>query len=191
MSTIDSARTALLVIDAQQSFEHATYWSPVDAPRFYERTQALIDGARSRGIAVAQIFHVEDSGPFSVASGFVRSLGGLAIAPQATFQKPRHSAFVACGLPVWLVEHGIRHLMIAGIRTEQCCETTTRQAADIGYSVDFVMDATLTFAMEDKSGRRWSADEIKARTALVLEGRFARVVDVEQALARCDGIATV
>jgi hypothetical protein len=52
------------------------------------------------------------------------------------------------------------------------------------------MDATLTFAMQDKRGRRWSAEEIKMRTELVLDGRFARVVDVEQALAECDGVAS-
>src|SRR5262249_15980218 len=96
------SRTALLLVDAQQSFEHAPYWSTVDAPRFYERTQALIDGAQSRGIPLLQIFHVEDSGPFSVASGHVKSLSALSIAPQAVFQKPRHSAFVGSALPVWL-----------------------------------------------------------------------------------------
>jgi nicotinamidase-related amidase len=190
MSPEVAAKTALLLIDAQQSFEHAPYWSPVDTPRFYERTQTLIEGAKSRGMALAQIFHVEDSGPFSIASGYVRSLSALQFSPHATFQKPRHSAFVASGLPEWLIEHGIRHLLIAGIRTEQCCETTTRHAADSGYCVDFVMDATLTFAMQDKRGRRWSAEEIKMRTELVLEGRFARVVDVEQALAECDGVAS-
>ncbi|MFX8988280.1 hypothetical protein ABTN23_19565, partial [Acinetobacter baumannii] len=69
------------------------------------------------------------------------------------------------------------------IRSEQCCETTTRHASDLGYAVDYVTEATLTFAMTDRKGRRWSAAEIQARTELVLEDRFARIVTVEQALA--------
>jgi nicotinamidase-related amidase len=189
MSTLEGGRTALLLIDAQQSFEHAPYWNTVDAPRFFERTQALLDGARSRGIPVLQIFHVEDSGHFSLASGHVRALSALSVTAQAVFHKPRHSAFVGSGLPSWLVEHGVRRLLISGIRTEQCCETTTRHASDSGYRVDFVSEATLTFAMMDSHGHRWTADEIKARTELVLEGRFARVVSVEEALATADDVA--
>ena len=53
----------------------------------------------------------------------------------------------------------------------------------MGYSVDFVSEATLTFAMKDARGRTWSADEIKSRTELVLDQRFARIATVEQALA--------
>lgn len=58
------SETALLVIDAQESFRHRPYWSDSDVPLFMERLQALIAGAKSRKIPVVQIFHVEDSGVF-------------------------------------------------------------------------------------------------------------------------------
>ena len=54
-------------------------------------------------------------------------------------------------------------LIVAGIRTEQCCETTTRHASDEGWAVDFVAEATFTTAMRTPSGqsmrasRRWLA----------------------------------
>lgn len=177
--------TALLVIDVQESFRHRAYWSGQDVPRFLERLQALADGARQLSIPVVQIFHVDGDGIFSLASGFVRTLNGLTIAPDATFHKNRHSALVGTGLDAWLRERGINRLLISGIRTEQCCETTTRHASDTGYQVSFVTEATLTFPMEDKQGRRWSAEEIQARTELVLDGRFARIVTVAQVLEEC------
>jgi len=179
---MNSQDTALVVIDAQESFRHRPYWSADDAPAFFDRLQALTDGAKARNIPIVQIFHVEDEGAFSLASGHVRTLAPLAIAPDAVFHKHRHSALVGSGLPVWLTERGIRRLLISGIRTEQCCETTTRHASDSGFEVDFVSEATLTFAMTGSDGRRWSAAEIKARTELVLADRFARIVTVEQAL---------
>jgi hypothetical protein len=37
--------------------------------------------------------------------------------------------------------------------------------------------------MTDRGGREWSAAEIRARTELVLEDRFARIATVEEALA--------
>jgi nicotinamidase-related amidase len=180
--------TALLVIDAQQSFQHRPYWSAADAPAFFDRMQALVDGAKARQIPVLQVFHVEEEGAFSLASGHVRTMNALSIAPDAVFYKQRHSALVSSGLSIWLTEHGIQRLWVSGIRTEQCCETTTRHASDSGYSVDFVSEATLTFPMTDRVGRVWTAEEIKARTELVLEGRFARVVTVEQTLSALDAM---
>ena len=175
--------TALIVIDAQESFRHRPYWSDADTAAYFDRQQALIDGARRSGIAVVQIFHVEPEGAFSLASGWVSALAPLRVQADAVFHKTRHSALVGSGLDVWLTEHGIRRLLISGIRTEQCCETTTRHASDLGYAVDFVSEATLTFAMRDAHGRDWSAAQIKARSELVLADRFARIVTVEQALA--------
>jgi nicotinamidase-related amidase len=182
-NVMQASDTALIIIDAQESFRHRDYWDHTDVAAYIDRQQVLFDGARKLGIAIAQVFHVEPDGVFSLASGHVRTLAPLAITPDATFHKTRHSALVGSGLPVWLTERGIRRLIVSGIRTEQCCETTTRHASDSGYEVDFVSEATLTFAMTDDHGRRWSAQEIKARTELVLADRFARIATVEQALA--------
>lgn len=180
---MSDAAVALIVVDVQESFRHRPYFVEDGVAAFLERQQALIDGARAAGIPVVQIFHVEDRGPFAEASGFVQPLAPLAIEADAVFRKRRHSALVGTGLDVWLVRNGIGKLIVSGIRTEQCCETTTRHASDLGYAVDFVGEATLTFPMTDATGRRWSEEEIRARTELVLAGRFARIATVEEALA--------
>src|SRR5216683_1422977 len=183
------SRTALLVVDAQESFRHRPYWINNDAPEFISRLQELIGGARAGGIPVVQIFHVEDEGVFSLASGYVKTIAGLSITPDAIFNKRSHSALIGSGLDVWLVQRGIRRLIVSGIRTEQCCETTTRHASDIGYTVDYVSEATLTFPMTGRDGKRWTPAEIKARTELVLDGRFARIATVEEALGSAQRLA--
>jgi nicotinamidase-related amidase len=94
---MSTCQTVLLVIDAQESFRHRPYWSDRDVPLFLDRLQALIDGARARDIPVVQIFHVEESGPFSLASGHVRTITGISIAPDTMFQKSSHSALVGSG----------------------------------------------------------------------------------------------
>lgn len=179
---MSNAETALIVIDAQESFRQRPYWSDADAPAFFDRLQILIDGAKARRIPIVQVFHVEETGAFSLASGHVRTMAPIAIVPDAVFHKHRHSALVGTDLSVWLTERGIRRLIVSGVRTEQCCETTTRHASDSGYDVDFVSEATLTFAMAGRDGRVWSTAEIRARTELVLADRFARIATVEQAL---------
>jgi nicotinamidase-related amidase len=175
----------LLVIDAQQSFLHRPYFRERDVPDYLHAQNALIERASERGIPIVRIFHVErdPSSAFSRERGYVRPIDGLvSFEPAAVFEKSRHSALVGSGLDVWLTENGIRDIVISGIRTEQCCETTTRHASDLGYRVRYVTDATLTFDMHDTSGEPLSATEIKRRTAAVLDGRFAAVCSVEEAL---------
>ncbi|PWT88143.1 MAG: hydrolase [Acidobacteria bacterium] len=176
--------TALIVIDVQESFRHRPYWNEGDVSEFVRNLQALIDGAKEKKIPIVQIFHVEDDGPFALSTGYVTTLRTLSIQPDVIFHKRYHSALVGTPLSGWLIERGIRKLIITGIRTEQCCETTTRHASDSGFQVDYVTEATLTFAMKHpKTGKMVFPEEIKDRTELVLANRFARLVSVESLLA--------
>ena len=180
--------TCLLVIDAQASFQHRPYSTDRDMPAYLAAQNALIQGAQAAGIPIVRVLHVDGpavaSNPFALASGYVRPIDGLAdFQPAATFQKSRHSALVGTGLDVWLTQQGIQRLIVSGIRTEQCCETTTRHASDLGWRVDYVIDATLTFDMQQPDGCPLAAQEIKDRTATVLQDRFARICGVTEALA--------
>jgi nicotinamidase-related amidase len=178
-----SSTTALIVIDVQKSFEKRPYWSDSEVPAFRRNLTQLIESASARNIPIVRILHREASGDFSLESGLVRPLDWLPAAHDVEFVKTVHNAFTDTGLDRWLRSRGIHRLIISGIRTEQCCETTTRVAADLGYSVDFVTDATLTFAMTHAgSGRCYDSADIKARTELVLADRFARICSVEEAL---------
>lgn len=182
-------KTCLTVIDAQESFRHRPYSSERDIPAYLTAQNALIHGCVARGVPVVRVLHVDGpataDNPFAMESGHVVPLKGLAeFTPAATFTKGRHSALVGTGLEVWLTQNGIGQLIISGIRTEQCCETTTRHASDLGWAVDFVLDATLSWDMEQPGGSLLSAANIKARTATVLQGRFATICTVEQVLDR-------
>jgi len=176
--------TALIVIDVQESFRHRPYWDENNVSEFVRKLQALIDGCKERKIPIVQIFHVEEEGPFALSTGYVTTLQSLRIQPDVTFHKRYHSALVGTPLASWLTEHGIRRVIVTGIRTEQCCETTTRHASDSGFQVDYVTEATLTFAMKHpRTGKLVTPEEIKERTELVLANRFARIMSVEDALA--------
>src|SRR6267378_3864297 len=81
-NVMSTPATALLVIDVQESFRHRPYWRDHHVPLFVQRLRALIDGAEARKIPVLQIFHVKESGPFSMQSGYVVPLQGVLIAPE-------------------------------------------------------------------------------------------------------------
>lgn len=182
-------KSCLIVIDVQESFRHRPYSTERDMPAYLAAQNALIAGCVERGVPVLRVLHNDGpetpDNPFAMTSGQVRPLEGLmAFDEAACFVKHRHSALVGTGLDVWLTQHGIQRLIVSGIRTEQCCETTTRHASDLGWQVDYVTEATLTYDMQQPDGTPLSAADIKARTATVLAGRFATLCTVEQALAR-------
>ena len=198
-------KSALIVIDAQQSFLKRPYWSETDAPRFIERLQMLIDRCVAKQIPVLQVFHVEEeegaANPFSRRSGHVKTLAGLRIEPAEVFTKSVHSAMFAAnadgqGMDYWLRKRGIGHLIVSGIRTEQCCETTARVASDLGYNVVFVTEATATMPLRHPSvpadapyeevladPRTLPADIVAERVEYVLAGRFATIRTLDELAA--------
>lgn len=176
-----SELSALLIIDVQQSFLHAPYWREDDLPAFRDNLLKLFDLARARGWPVVRILHEDGDAHFNAASGLVQPMEWVPAAHDVVFHKHVHNAFTDTGLEAWLRERGIGRVIVTGIRSEQCCETTSRVASDLGFAVDYVTEATLTFPMVHAgSGRRYDANEIKQRTELVLDGRFARIRTVDE-----------
>jgi nicotinamidase-related amidase len=183
-ASINTPSSALLVIDVQASFPARPYWRNDDVPAYLKAQNALIAGYAAKKLPIVRVFHVEEEGAFAKQNGLVRPLDELTDFESAlVIEKHMHSAFAGTVLAQWLIQRGIRHITVSGIRTEQCCETTTRHGSDQGFNVSYVTEATLTFPMTHANGRVHSAAEIKERTELVLAGRFAKIVTVDEALA--------
>lgn len=174
-----TSASALLVIDVQQSFYKMPYWSEDGLAQYQTSQSRLIEYARSQHWPVIFIYHT-GRGPFKPDSGLVAPMDWIDKQPGDTvFYKRVHNALSESGLQPWLDQRGINHLVISGIRTEQCCETTARYASDAGFEVDFILDATFTFPMKGIDDNTVSAEEIKATTGMVLQQRFATVVNTD------------
>lgn len=170
--------TVLLVIDAQQSFYHRGYHDAAETPAFESALSALVAGCEARGIPVVDVFHVENEGAFSLESGLVERLPFLTHQPVARFHKKVHNALTESGLQQWLEQHQVKHVIVTGLRSEQCCETTARVASDFGYRVTYVTEATLTFPITH-DGITLSIADLRHRTESVLINRFADIRTVE------------
>lgn len=177
----------LILIDVQESFRHRDYWDESRSAPFLSAVNTLIADCRERHIPILRVYHCENAAdsPFNETNGFVRPLGGLMdFDPVLVVKKQKHSALVGTGLLAWLRDAGYTNIMIAGIRTEQCCETTTRHLSDEGFNMTFVTDATLTFDMTAPDGEPISADDIHRRTETVLNRRFATIAHVRDVIAK-------
>ena len=98
--------------------------------------------------------------------------------------KNQHSAFIGTELEAMLRKAGTTELVVCGIQTNFCCETTARIGSDLGYDVWFVLDATHTFDSAAPDGEVVPAAEIARMTAINLQDEFAEVVTTTAACAR-------
>ena len=195
--------SALIVIDVQESFRQQPIWAAISNPGIAEQVQRLVGQARSGGDLVIWVLHGEPGTGtvFDPASGHVRLMTGLIpAAGEPVITKTSHNAFTTTNLQQLLTTRAIRDLVVCGIRTEQCCETTARVASDLGYDVTFVIDATATSPIAHRDApsdrtvaeiladpRTLSTDDILARTEYALAGRFATISTVAELTGSADG----
>ena len=186
------AQSALLVIDVQDSFAATPRWERRNNPDFEANVRALVDAYRAAGLPVFYFLHTDDDEHFERDSPYLKLMDFLAPRPdEPVLLKDTRNCFTGTTLQARLLERGVRRLAVTGIQTEQCCETTARVAADLGYAVDFVIDATLTFPIPnwDAPGEELGVDAIAERTAYALRRRFARVVRAADLVAEVDAFA--
>lgn len=187
---------ALIVIDVQESFRQQPMWAAISNPGIVGQVNRLVEAARADGDLVVWVLHAEPGtgDVFDPASGHVRLIDGLVPRDgEPVITKTSHNAFTTTNLQQLLTARAIGDLVLCGIRTEQCCETTARVAADLGFGVTFVTDATATSPIghRDAPGDRTVAEiladprtlpvaDIITRTEYALAGRFATIRTVAE-----------
>jgi nicotinamidase-related amidase len=182
VNQVPITESALLVIDAQDSFKVDPKWERRNNPDFEKNVAALVDAYRAAKLPVIYFLHTDPDPGFETDSPFFKLMDFLAPLPgEPTFIKNTRNCFTSTTLQTHLLERGVRRLTITGIQMEQCCETTARVAADLGYAVDFVTEATMTFPIKnwDEPGEELGVDAIRERTEYALRRRFARIATVQ------------
>jgi nicotinamidase-related amidase len=177
-----SDTTALIVVDVQQGFEDPVL-GPRNNPDCEANVRRLVDRFAADGAPIVLVRHDDVDEPDSPlhpdhpGNAFKNVLDG--VDPALLVPKHVHSAFHGeVDLHAWLQQQGISRIVVCGIQTNMCCETTARVGGDLGYDVRFVLDATHTF---DDGGL--TADALAAATAANIDGHFGRVVSTADVLA--------
>jgi nicotinamidase-related amidase len=175
---------ALIVIDMQHAFDDLDYWGPTTNPECEANVAALTAAWAASAEPIVVVRHDSRSSGSPLHPGrdgntLVDSVA--AIEPSLFVTKHVNSAFYGTpDLHAWLTDQGITELVVCGIQTNMCVETTARMAGNLGYDVTVALDATRTFDLQtDVAGLgivTRTADELMANTALVLQGGgFARI----------------
>ena len=177
--------TALVVVDVQVGFDDP-WWGPRNNPACDANVEALVAAFVRAGRPLVFVRH-DSSDP---ASPLHASRAGNALKPYLAGYRPdlmvvksvNSSFHGAPDLDAWLRAHDITTIVVTGITTNHCCETTSRVGGNLGFDVRFVLDATHTFDRSGPGGDTMTADELARATATNLHGEFATVVTTADVL---------
>ena len=175
----EACRSALIVVDVQNAmFDEADpVYRGVD---LLENIQRLIEHARATNVPVIYIQHDGGTGS-NLAHGSTGWEIHPSTAPRDTefvIEKKTPDSFHRTTLDTVLRSRRVQQLVLCGIQSEVCVDTTCRRAVSLGYDVTLVSDAHSTWARGELSAKqvienendvlRWFAD-VKATKDIVLE----------------------
>ncbi|MBR8068600.1 cysteine hydrolase [Burkholderia cenocepacia] len=176
MSEAPSPKRALLVIDMQVGLFHGSD-RPHDGERVLANINRLIHRAHDSGTPVFAVRHTGPAGsPIAPDAPLAALLPELAIdtARDTVFDKTRPNCFAGTRLAEWLHAAGIGEIVIAGMKTQYCVDTTCRAAGDLGFRAVLVADAHT--CMDTPA---LAAERIVAHHNATLAGPFATLTTTE------------
>ncbi|AXY20855.1 Streptothricin hydrolase [Komagataeibacter saccharivorans] len=156
--------------------------SNLDAP---ENIRCILESYRRAGKRIVHIRHLSRN----PESKFRRDKPGYQVMPEAqelpsepVIVKRENSAFIGTELEAFLRDHGISNLTIVGATINHCVETTARMAANLGFRVTLVPDATWTYGLTEPDGTVFPAKLVHAVSIANLRGEFADITMTQNLL---------
>jgi nicotinamidase-related amidase len=178
-------RYVLVVIDVQQGFDDP-WWGNRNNSDCDANIDALVHhwATRHRRIVYVQHDSANPESPLHPsAPGHALKAYLDDVTPDLLVSKHVNSSFHGTpNLDNWLRQQDAAGIVVCGITTNHCCETTARVGGNLGHDVLYAIDATHTFDRESPSGELVTADELARATATNLHQEFATVVSTAQLL---------
>ncbi|MDU9394504.1 cysteine hydrolase family protein [Pseudomonas sp. zfem002] len=150
--------TALLVIDVQASLCTGEF-AAFDIERVLSTINASIARARAAGIPVVFVQHEQDSDAlFRFGSpGWQLAASLTAEAEDERVRKTTPDSFNQTHLHAWLQARDIKRLLVCGLQSEFCVDTSVRRALSLGYEVVLLADGHSTLDNDVLSAAQISA----------------------------------
>lgn len=181
-------RSALLLIDIQKGFDEP-YWGERNNPNFENNISRLLSHWRQNNATVIHVKHNslnEDSPLRPDLPGNEIYEFAKPIIEEPVFEKNVNSAFIGTNLADYLSSLSNPPLIIAGMTSDQCVNTTVRMAGNLGYDSYMVSDATATFNKIDHNGVSFSADRLHEAALASIHREFATVISTQDVLRLCE-----
>lgn len=176
---------ALLIIDVQKDYFPNGRMELAGSVETAKRIEQVIGKARTANMPIIYIQHIASK---KDASFFIDGTDGIDIYAEIKpsqddiiFVKHYPNSFKATGLDEHCKSKGIDSLIIVGMMTHMCVDTTTRAACDLGYACTLIGDCCATKDLQF-DGRLVQAKDVQAAYLAALDKTFANVIRTEHFL---------
>ena len=183
-----STGAALLVIDVQKGLDDPGQGAR-NNPDAEKRIAELLAAWRAAGKPVIHVQHMSTEPQSKLRPGLPGNAikeEALPVAGEPLFQKKVNSAFIGTDLESYLRSKGIQSLVVVGLTTAHCISTSVRMAANLGFDVTVVADATATHARPGVDGMTYSPELIHNVELAALKDEFATIRNSRELLAEVD-----
>jgi nicotinamidase-related amidase len=174
---------ALLIVDIQNDYFPGGAMELVGSPEAADRAAGLLRAFREKGAPVIHMQHVSlrpGATFFRPETEGVRIHSSVApLASEAVFEKHFPNSFRETPLLDHLRTNGIERLVIAGMMTHMCIDTTTRAAADLGFECLLAHDACATRDLSFGAAKV-AAKEVHTAFVAALNGLFAKALSAAE-----------
>lgn len=173
-------KKALLIIDVQNDYFPGGNMELQGSTEASIRLKELLLLFRKNSIEVIHIQHqsIRPGAQFLVPGtpGAEIHENVRPLADEKIFKKVFPNSFRSTGLDEYLKEKDISFLVIAGMMTHMCVDTTVRAAYDLGYKLAVAGDCCATRELKI-SNTAIPADHVQNAFLAALNGTFAAVTD--------------
>ena len=178
--------TALILIDIQKGFDDLSYWGPRNNPDAEQRASQILNAWRAKGLPVFHVKHNSTNPKSKLVAGQYGNEIQDVVKPlpsEPVISKNVNSAFIGTDLKERLDKQQIKELVVVGLTTDHCISTSVRMAANLGYNVRLISDATASFDKTLPSGKKLSAEIIHEVNLASLHNEFATVLTTKELLS--------
>jgi ureidoacrylate peracid hydrolase len=197
-------RSALLVVDMEEDFVRGSMAVP-GAEALAQRLAPLVAAARDAGALVVFVTQAlraggADAGRLErfddVREGraLVEGSAGVAVVPELGARaddcfvtKRRFGAFLGTDLDLLLRSRGVERVVVCGISAHVCCDTTVREAFQLGYDAVYLVDGVAMGDLPDLGWGAIPAADAERVVATTIAHRFGTVATVDDLLTELSG----
>ncbi|MFA9559509.1 cysteine hydrolase family protein [Evansella sp. AB-rgal1] len=175
----------LMVIDVQKAFDNSS-WGKRNNPNAERNIEKIIEYWNVNQRLVIYVKHLSNKKESLFYSKSATSEFKEIINPKPKdiiITKSVNSAFIGTNLEEILRKNNSTNIVITGLTTNHCVESTTRMAGNLGFNPVLVSDATATFDRKSINGETLPAEKIHEMSLANMNEEFAIIKNTEEILA--------
>ncbi|HKM35302.1 MAG TPA: cysteine hydrolase family protein [Lachnospiraceae bacterium] len=179
-------KTALILIDIQNIYFTEGPMLLQEPKAAAEKAGKVLEWFRKKDMPVIHVKHIFEMKEYKQSMDYLNEIHDSVkpIASEQVVEKHHPSAFLETSLQECLSKMKVKNLVVVGMMSHMCVDTTVRACQDYGYDVTVIEDACTTMDLQWK-GKKMDATTVHQTFMAAINRSFAEVVSLKEFIPEC------